>query len=285
MLIIGCGVIGRQLGASCTTHGEQVRGLVRTEHSAEMARGKGIDAAAVDLDSVEHLPYPTAGEQVFYLAPPPDEGTADTRMGRVIRAFAQGGQPRRILYISTTGVYGDCGGAWIDEEREVNPQSDRARRRLDSEHQLSDWSGRTGGEVVILRVAGIYGPGKLPLERLRQRLPVVREEEASFTNRIHSEDLVQACLAAMERGRSGRVYHVCDGHPSTMTDYFRRLADAAGLPHPPEISLAEAEEHLSPGMLSYMRESRRLSNRRLREELGVKLKYPSLESGLPACFA
>ncbi len=167
----------------------------------------------------------------------------------------------------------------------MNPQADRARRRLDAEQALGAWSRGNGAQLVILRVAGIYGPGKLPLERLRQGLPVVRDAESPFTNRIHIRDLVQVCAAAMDRGVSGRVYHACDGHPGTMAEYFRRLAELAGLPSPPEISLDEAPQRLSPGMLSYMQESRRLSNRRITEELGVRLRYPSLESGLRACFA
>jgi nucleoside-diphosphate-sugar epimerase len=133
-------------------------------------------------------------------------------------------------------------------------------------------------------VAGIYGPGRLPLERIRRGLPLVCEEEAPYSNRIHADDLVDTCVAAMERGRSGAVYNVCDGNPTTMTDYFFRVADATGLARPPVLSLEDAEGALSAGMMSYMRESRRLSNRRLREELGVVLAYPDLAAGLPSCL-
>lgn len=133
---------------------------------------------------------------------------------------------------------------------------------------------------MILRVAGIYGPGKLPLERLRKRLPMVREEEAPYTNRIHIDDLVQVSLAAMTQGGNGEVYNVSDGHPGNMADYFNRIADRTGLPRPPSISLAEVEGRLSAGMLSYMRESRRLDNRKMLRELGVVLHHKDLESGL-----
>jgi nucleoside-diphosphate-sugar epimerase len=227
---------------------------------------------------------PSRGERLFYFAPPPAAGSTDPRLRRVLAGFAAGGQPQRIVYLSTTGVYGDCEGAWVDEDWPLHPQVGRARRRADAERALAEWADRSGGELVILRVAGIYGPGKLPLERLRQGQPVVRASESPFTNRIHAEDLVQVCLAAMERGAPGRVYHACDGHPGTMAEYFTLLAEEAGLAPPPEISMAEAGERLSPGMLSYMRESRRLSNRRIVEELGVVLKYPNLRQGLAACL-
>jgi nucleoside-diphosphate-sugar epimerase len=202
----------------------------------------------------------------------------------LIGEFDRQGDPQRLVYLSTTGVYGDCGGRWIDESCTLQPQAARARRRVDAEQALTDWSRHTGRELVVLRVAGIYGPGKLPLERIRQGLSMVRESEAPYTNRIHADDLVSVCTAAMSVGRNGAVYNTSDGHPSSMTDYFRRVADLAGLPRPREIPLASARAQLSPGMLSYLRESRRLSNRKMLEELGVTLRYPSLAEGLPACF-
>jgi nucleoside-diphosphate-sugar epimerase len=224
------------------------------------------------------------GRPLFYIAPPSPEGVTDERLGNLINSFASQGGPRRIVYLSTTGVYGDCGGAWVDEGRTVQPVAPRARRRWNAEQRLRTWRDHDGGELVILRVAGIYGPGKLPLDRLRKRLPLIQESEAPFSNRIHIDDLVQVCVAAMERGGDGEIYNVSDGHPTTMTDYFSRLADQAGLPRPPLITLGEGDRQLSAGMMSYMRESRRLNNRKLREELGVELCYPDLESGLRACF-
>jgi nucleoside-diphosphate-sugar epimerase len=172
----------------------------------------------------------------------------------------------------------------VAEDRPVRPLAARAKRRWDGEQVLRKWRDDSGGELVILRVAGIYGRGRLPLERLRKGLPLIRESEAPFSNRIHVSDLVQVCMAAMARGRDGEVYNVSDGHPTTMTDYFNRLADAAGLPRSPLISLAEGQRQLSPGMLSYTRESRRLDNRKMLGELGVELKYPTLDRGLPACL-
>ncbi len=203
---------------------------------------------------------------------------------RLVSAFARTGHPKRLVYMSTTGVYGDCEGAWVDETRPPCPSVDRARRRWDAEQTLRGWSIRSGSELVILRVAGIYGSGRLPLERIRRALPLVREKESPFSNRIHAKDLVRVCIAAMDRGPGGAVYNVCDGSPSTMTDYFFQIADGAGLPRPPVISLEEAEGQLSPGMMSYMLESRRLSNRRLLEELGIELRFPNLAAGLRDCL-
>ncbi len=284
-LIIGCGYLGRRVARQLRLAGQQVTGVVRTGTSAQLLAAEGVAGHILDLDRSPLPALPLAGSGLFYFAPPPGSGSKDDRVRNLLAAFASQGAPRRVVYLSTTGVYGDCGGAWVDETRPVAPVVDRAKRRWDAECGFRDWHRTGGGELVILRVAGIYGPDKLPLARLRKGLPMVREEEAPFTNRIHVDDLVQVCLAAMERGRDGEIYNVSDGHPGTMTDYFNRIADLAGLPRPPLISLTEGEGRLSPGMLSYMRESRRLDNRKMLDQLGVTLKYPGLEQGLPACFA
>lgn len=279
LLIIGCGYVGRRLARHYRALGQEVLGVTRTAASAAELERDGIPACACDLDSDALTGLPLAGARVFHLAPPPARGVEDRHTRRLVAAFAHAA-PSRLVYISTTGVYGDCDGAWVDETWPTRPTADRARRRWDAEQTLRAWSRKSGAALVILRVAGIYGPGRLPLERIRQGLPLVREEEAPYSNRIHADDLVAACTAAMERGIDGAVYNVCDGAPTTMTDYFFRVADAAGLPRPPVIPLAEAGEALSPGMLSYMSESRRLSNRRMIEELGVSLSYPTLDEGL-----
>lgn len=285
MLIVGCGYIGRSVARRYLDRGRPVMGVVRNSASAELLREDGIAARAYDLAHSSLTDLPLADARVFHLAPPPVRGVEDLHTRRLVAAFEHTGHPRRLVYISTTGVYGDCNGAWVDENWPPQPAVDRARRRWDAEKTLRLWSHRSGGELMILRVAGIYGPGRLPLERIRQGLPLVREIEAPYSNRIHADDLVEVCVAAMERGAAGGLYNVCDGNPSTMTDYFFRVADGAGLPRPPVVSLDEAEGQLSPGMMSYMRESRRLSNRRMLDELGVKLKFPSLEQGLRGSLA
>lgn len=220
---------------------------------------------------------------LYYFAPPPGEGETDTRMENLLAALDVAALPARVIYLGTTGVYGDCAGAWITEEQPPAPHTSRGRRRLAAETALRAWGGAVGVPVVILRVPGIYGPGRLPVERLHRGSPVVREEESPFTNRIHADDLARVCAAAAERGAAG-VYNVSDGHPTTMTDYFNRVADLLGLPRPPVVSMEEARRTFSPAMLSYLEESRRLDNRKMREELGVELLYPDLDHGLPACL-
>jgi nucleoside-diphosphate-sugar epimerase len=284
VLIIGCGDIGRRVAALCLARGEAVVGVVRSPDQATALERAGIQALRADLDQDPLPPLPSSAAGVLYLAPPPEQGSTDFRMGRVLNCFAAQGQPRRLVYLSTSGVYGDCRGAWVDETRPPHPQEERSRRRLDAERQAHEWSRRNGVELVILRVAGIYGPDRLPLARIRQGLPLVRAEEAPFTNRIHEDDLSRICLAAMDLPVAGELFNVSDGQPGTMADYFDRVADLAGLRRPPKIPLAQAAARLSPGMLSYMRESRRLDNRKLRERLGIELLYPNLEQGLAACF-
>ncbi len=284
--ILGCGYIGQRLARHYLDRGETLLAVVRSPASAAALNAAGIPALALDLAQREQTlaALSLAGARVFHLVPPPESGTDDPHTRNLVAAFAATGTPARVVYIGTTGVYGDCGGAWVDEDRPVQPQADRALRRWDAEQTRRRWAADTGAALVTLRVAGIYGPGRLPLERLRAGLPLARPEEAPWSNRIHADDLVTACLAAMDRGSPGAVYNACDDHPSTMTDYFFQVADAAGLPRPPVIPLAEADGQISPGMLSYLRESRRLSNRKLVEGLGVRLRYPSLAEGLPACF-
>lgn len=282
--IVGCGDIGRRVAQACLSRGEVVTGWVRSDESVMALREQRIPALKVDLDQpVLGLPS-VAGDELYSFAPPPAEGREDRRVARLIAGFAEAGEPRRVVYLSTTGVYGDCGGEWIDETRAPAPAAERAYRRLDAENRWRDWSRETGGELVILRVAGIYGPGKLPLARLESGRPMVAESDSPITNHIHTLDLVEICQIAMARGEPGEVYNVCDGHPGSMTGYFNTVADFLGLPRPPLISLQDAKAQLTPGMLSYLGESRRLSNRKLIDELGVTLGYPTLAEGLPACL-
>jgi nucleoside-diphosphate-sugar epimerase len=284
VIIIGCGYIGRLLGARLVAQGVPVAGVVRSAASAALLPPLGIRPVQMDLlDDATDLPD-TVDADVYHLAPPPGEGEEDPVTGALIEAFAARGQPRRLVYVGTTGVYGDCAGDWVDETRTPQPRAGRALRRWDAEERLRAWSRETGVDLGILRVAGIYACDRLPLARISSGEPVVSAAEAPWSNRIHAADLVEVCLAAMARAPAGAVYNVCDGHPTTMTDYFLRVAAAAGLSAPPQIPLAEAPGRVSAGMLSYLRESRRLSNRRLLTELGVSLRYPSLADGLADCF-
>jgi nucleoside-diphosphate-sugar epimerase len=280
--VVGCGDIGSRLAMICLKAGIEVNGWVRSSEGVGRLQKRGITALQIDLDQPIANPPSLEGEQLYYFAPPPPVGQQDSRVANLISSLDGAGHPQKVVYLSTTGVYGDCQAEWVDETRPPAPVADRAKRRLDAENRWRAWSERSGRALVILRVAGIYGPGKLPIERLRKGLPMVDEYAAPITNHIHSLDLVQVALAAMERGDSGEVFNVCDGHPESMTRYFYQVADFLKMPRPPTISQEEAQKQLSPGMLSYLGESRRLSNRKLLDKLGVKLRYPDLTEGLAA---
>jgi nucleoside-diphosphate-sugar epimerase len=285
VLIAGCGDIGERVAGLERAAGRRVAGLVRSEVSARRLRAAGIQPITADLDmpaSLRNLSVKST--LIYYFAPPPGKDVTDPRMETFVSVLDASGLPTRVVLISTTGVYGDCRGEWVTEDRPPNPQADRARRRLAAETSLRRWSEKCGVPIVILRVPGIYGRGYLPVERLRAGEPVLREEESPFSNRIHADDLARACFIAGHHANPGTLYNVSDGHPTTMTDFFYRVADVLGIPRPPAITLEQARRQLGEGMLSYLAESKRIDNRRLREELGVVLMYPDLAAGLPSCF-
>ncbi|GAB4293175.1 MAG: SDR family oxidoreductase [Thiohalomonadaceae bacterium] len=278
IFIIGCGDIGLRVARLWQARGSTVQALARSDAAAARLSAAGITPLRGDLDIPTTLiTLPLDGATVYYFAPPPPQGDTDPRM----RAFVAAGlRPERVVYISTSGVYGDRDGAWVDEDTPPAPATDRARRRLDAETALRTWGRESGVKVNILRVGGIYGPGRWPLERLQAGTPVLREEECGYTNRIHADDLAAICIAVAERGGADRIYNVSDGSNGTMTQYFYAVADRFGLPRPPALTLAQARQQLSPAMLSYLTESRRMDNRRLLHELGVTLRYPDLAAGL-----
>lgn len=283
-VIIGCGYIGSLLADQLTARGQQVSALVRSQATYNHLVSRLDTVQAADLDDPLQLALSTGGSQLFYFSPPPSMGSTDSRTTHLLQALSKPGkQPDRIVYISTTGVYGDCQGRWIDESAPTNAQVDRAKRRMDAETQLSAFGKSLGSEIIIVRVAGIYGPGKLPLKRIAAGDPVVKADQSPYTNRIHAHDLVKMLDAAMQRGVNGAIYHGCDGSPGKMADYFKAVALKAGLAPPPEITLQEAQKKLSPGMLSYMSESRRLKNQVTLEALDLTLDYPNLHAGLEHC--
>jgi nucleoside-diphosphate-sugar epimerase len=279
--IIGCGYVGTRLARQVKPQTRDLLALVRSETSAQQLDKLGIAARALDLDS-EASP-PVTGHRVFYFAPPPASGPTDGRIAHWLDSL-EDQTPAKVVLISTTGVYGDCGGRWITEAEPIHPQTDRARRRVDAEQRLQRWCGERQLPCVIVRVPGIYGPGRLPRARLERHLPVLTEADSPFSNRIHVDDLVRACLAAAGSDFAG-IVHVSDGHPSTMSDYFNRVADALGLPRPPQITREEAQHSLSQEMLSYLAESKRLDITRMRSVLGVEPEYPDLDKGLAQCVA
>jgi nucleoside-diphosphate-sugar epimerase len=284
VFIVGCGDIGHRVARMELEAGHRVGALARSDIRAVQLRELGLDVVRGDLDRPETLPgLPSQTSIIYYFAPPPSAGNSDPRLAALLSAIDDADLPERIVYISTSGVYGDCGGSWIDENHPLTPVTDRAKRRVAAETLVNEWAALKGVRRVILRVPGIYGPGRLPFERIRLGRPVVLESESPYSNRIHADDLATACYqAAHERGAEG-AYNVSDGHPTTMTDYFNRVADLAGLPRPPQVSMAEARTSFDPGTLSFLEESKRLDNRKMLRELQVRLRYPSLTEGLLTC--
>lgn len=275
-LILGCGYVGERLARSLQG---DVRCLTGRAASADRLRSMGLAAVACDFDA--ELPPVELGDTplAFYMIPPPRDSSSDDRLRRWLGALHS--SPRRIVYLSTTAVYGDAGGAEVDETTPPAPTQRRGHARLDAEVALMEHARRRGVEWVILRVPGIYGPGRLPLERIARRLPMLRESEAGPGNRIHVADLVLACLAAGTRPEAaGRVYNVGDGDHASTTTYLRTVARLAGLPEPPEVEPAEAEKLLTPMAWSFLADSRRVSTRRMREELGVVPRFQRLEEGI-----
>lgn len=280
-LIIGHGDIGRRTAELLNRRCDHVTLVGRQGGTVEEVSLQTRLIADLDKPgSLVHLPL-TSG-RILYLAPPPPSGDVDLRMhnfcDELTRRLPE--LPQGIVYISTSGVYGNCDGDRVDEKRPVNPQTDRARRRVDAEDVLRRWGASHRVPVVILRVAGIYGPGRLPVQRLKQGMPVLQPEQAPFSNRIHADDLARICLAALDRVEQGGVFNVCDGERARMSDYFITVAKIFDLPSPRLISLEDAEQELSSEMLSYLNESRQLSNDSLLKELNINLLYPTLESGL-----
>jgi len=285
--IIGCGDIGRRVvrlyNARIGKQAKSLSALVKSEVSKQRCDQLGINTFAIDLDNKEQIQSlniddAIKGSKLFYFSPPPANGIEDTRLAQFLSSLST--QPKRIVLISTTGVYGDSKGEWIDESYPINPQAERAQRRYFAEQTLQHWAQQYQVEYSILRVPGIYAKDRLPLARLKKGLPVVNQHEAGWTNRIHADDLATVCQYAMESSISGEIYNVTDGHPSTMTDYFNQVADYANLPRPPQISMQQAEATLSVGMVSYLKESRRISNQKMLDHFDLTLDYPSLKQGL-----
>lgn len=283
-LIVGCGYTGARIAqALADTH--NVLGIVRSKASSETLQAKGFRAVAVDFDSLSIDTWPLTRQDVddsrlFYLTPPPAAGTSDARLDRFLRCLK--GKPSVLVYMSTTGVYGNQDGEWVDESTPVNPQTNRAQRRMSAEHMTRIWCTENGVRRVVLRVPGIYGPGRIPTARLQRREPFIRLSEAGVTNRIHVDDLVAACIAAAVNEQARGVYNVTDGNSMSSTEFMRRVAKIAQLPAPNEISMEEARVTMGAERLSFLDESRRVSNARMLNELGIKLQFADIDSGIRA---
>lgn len=252
----------------------------RVEHFAAL-RAAGIIPLRGDLDNRTSLTR-IAGlaDVVLHFAPPANHGGYDHRTRNLLAALSRGGASKRLIYISTSGVYGDCGGALVSETRPLNPQTARAQRRMDAEQQIRGWAKRNNVQASILRVPGIYAADRLPLDRLRAGTPAIAQAEDGYTNHIHADDLARIVVAALRDGKPNRVYHACDDSEMKIGEYLDAVADVYGLSRPPRLSRAEVERNVSSGLWSFMRESRRLTNGRMKGELKVGLRYPTVGEGL-----
>jgi len=287
LLIVGCGdVATRALPLFAKTF--QLSALARSGADLVRLRALGVSAIGADLDQPDSLAgIDFSVDCLLHSAPPPGSGSVDIRTANLIAALARAEKsgamvPRRIVYLSTSGVYGDCAGAWVDEAREPNPQTPRAWRRLDAERVLQSWASRRGASLAILRVPGIYAADRLPLDRLRAGMPVLRAEEDVYSNHIHAEDLGAMAAAALVTEEVAGVFNACDDTEMKMGDYFDLVADRHGIARPPRITRIEAAARVSPEMLSFWSESRRLLNRRIKRELAVPLRFPTVHEGVPS---
>jgi len=280
VLIVGCGYVGTRLARRLRERFD-VSAIVRSPEKARALEQEGIDAIALDLDKARlgaHVPERLEQAAIFYLAPPPQQGESDLRLDRFLQLASV--PPASFIYMSTTGVYGDTKGALVDESSPVAPATDRARRRVSAEEMTRVWCTERRVRRVVLRVPGIYGPGRLPLERLRMREPVVQPDEAGISNRIHVDDLVEACMAAATNPEARGVYNVTDGNAVSATEFLDRVAALAHLSAPPRVSMDEAQLTFSAERLSFINESRRISNERMLRHLGVVLRYADMEAGI-----
>lgn len=260
-------------------------GLVRNSARYAGLRAAGIMPLPGDLDNRASLArIARLADIVLHFAPPasaPHRGLAvDLRTRNLLAALSRSAPPERLIYISTSGVYGDCGGARINETYPLNPQTARARLRADAERQIRDWAKRNQVNASILRVPGIYAAERLPLERLRAATPAILHAEDSYTNHIHADDLARIVINALRHAKPNRVYHACDDSAMKMGDYFDAVADARHLPRPPRLPRSEVERDVSPALWSFMNESRRLTNDRMKLEMKVKLCYPTVADAL-----
>ncbi|MQR01810.1 SDR family oxidoreductase [Glaciimonas soli] len=277
LLILGCGDVGMRLLPMLQ---QRFRVFAVTSQAARCAelRAAGAIPVIADLDQPATLArLAQLAHIVVHLAPPQSTGHQDQRTRNLVAILPEGAT---LVYISTTGVYGDCGGELVDETRCVHPLNARAYRRVDAEQVLRAWARRRGSRLAILRVPGIYAANRLPIERLQKGTPALRREDDVYTNHIHADDLARIIFAAIFRASPLRVYHAVDDSALKMGDYFDAVAAAFSLPLPPRLPRAELERNVSPMLLSFMSESRRLTNRRIKTELGVSLRYADVRVGL-----
>lgn len=283
VLIVGCGDIGLRVAVQLQS---RVRVLALTSTPARVGalRAAGMTPLMGNLDARVTLQR-LAGiaTRVLHLAPPPSQGWTDPRSQSLVQTLRRRTPPTSVVYGSTSGVYGDCRGEWVQETRTVHADTPRAHRRVDAETHVRFWGRASGLRTSILRIPGIYASdreGGTPRARLLKAVPVLRAEDDVYTNHIHANDLARACCRALWRGAPQRVYNVNDDSDLKMGDYFDLAADLYGLPRPPRIARDSASTQLPLMLLSFMNESRRMDNTRMKQELGLRLQYPTVTTGL-----
>ena len=283
VLIVGCGDVGVRVARQLNSH-VRVLALSSSVARFDALRARGIVPLAGNLDRPASLAR-LAGlaHRVVYMAPPPTEGWQDPRAVALLRALRLRSLPVQLVYGSTSGVYGDCSGEWVHETRLPRATTPRAHRRIAAEESVRFFGRSTGVRSQVLRIPGIYAPdreGGTPLARLQKGTPVLRAEDDVYTNHIHADDLARACIASLWKGRPQRIYNVNDDTQMKMGDYFDWAADHYRLRRPPRVERDSAQRQLPVMLLSFMSESRRLVNTRMKQELGVRLRYPTVREGL-----
>lgn len=277
LLILGCGDVGMRLLPLLR---ERFRVFAVTTQTAkhDALRAAGAIPVLANLDEPATLArLARLATNIIHLAPPQANGSIDQRTRNLTAILPE---HATLVYVSTSGVYGDCGGELINETRTVRPHNPRATRRVDAEQVLRKWAKRSQSRLSILRVPGIYAADRLPLERLNKGLPALLAEEDVYTNHIHADDLARIIAAALFHAQSGRIYHAVDDSDMKMGAYFDAVADAFDLPRPPRLPREQLQHEVSQVMLSFMSESRRLNNQRIKAELGVRLQYPTVAETL-----
>ncbi len=281
IFIAGCGYIGERIARLYMESGAGITCMVRSPEHAAQLESAGFSTVVTTLDDAATLPtLNLSGATLFYLVPPPGGGVADSRARNFVTRITGTERPAKIIYMSATSVYSDVESGVVTEGSATSPDSAMGKRRLDAENAFLEYGAANDVPIIILRVSGIYGPGRLPLMQISQGQPLLNEDESGPSNRIHADDLAAVCIAAAERGSDGDIFNVSDGKPSSMTSYFNACADVLGLPRQPQVTLDEARQVMSPLMFSYVRQSRIVDNRRMLTLLGIRLRYENLAEGL-----
>ncbi len=279
VFIVGCGDVGMRLIPLLRSHYQVFASTSQLQRCQEL-RLAGAIPVVLNLDQADTLQrWRGVFDKVIYLAPPAAEGDKDRRSRNLAAILPHNTQ---LVYVSTTGVYGDCAGAFFDETRPVRPANSRAIRRVWAENFWRQWARNSQSRVSILRVPGIYAANRLPLDRLRKGTPALIADHDVYTNHIHADDLAYLLKQALRFAKPNRIYHAVDDSQHKMADYFDLVADAFSLPRAPRLSRPELEKKVSPVLLSFMSESRRLSNLRCKRELRARLTYSCVEDGVRA---